>query len=568
MKKNRHLCSLTTIDSNGLPRLAPNVKWYRKLARNVWKLFLVNSNHFMCKRLFRNKSSILAEKRRHANSPYFLVIHPLSLLYSILEVMFFVMWMYAFVCESMLMMDFHNIHLGFELVHYNIVIPSRVILVALLFNAGYIDNKSKEIVIQPRIIICRYLKTYFFFDFLTTYWLFLIVKLMIRNKILVGSQIFIFRCEEGSEIVCLSACCVRIYTMLNFMENTLSNLGLGKITRFVLLCLVKTFLYIHIFACLVFFVPYLIYANKFPPESWLSHAKTEQFTSFFQLYFECFLVASSYFFGVSERHAITLFSEQICMVLISFVGRLYTLFLLADVLNMLGIAGVSESKYERQMSVLHQYMAAKNLPEGLRRRMLKYFEFKHQGRFFKENEIIDSLSETLRTELFLFAANKLIRKVDVFRKLPTSTLGAIIAMMKSEIYSPGDVIVKCGAELNDLFFISSGTVAVVNKRGVELCHLEDGEDFATSSFIMQRQLYAVTAVETTEVFFMDKNEFLKFLEPHPEVKAEFYRSYQEKLAKLKVLENTATADSIDLMSELQKGHILEKLTRRPRVKAN
>lgn len=510
----------------------------------------------------------MAERKRHAESSNFFVIHPLSTLNSILEVLFFIMWMYALMCESLMIMDFENIHMDFEVMHYIVIIPCRMLLVALLFNIGYIDETTKQIVIESKKIICRYLRTYFFFDLLTSYWPFIVVQVMIHSGVLVGTRVFLFRCEEGTEMLCLAACYVRIYTLLDFMKDTLNNMRCGEVMTFITINLLKTFLYLHIFSCLVFFVPYLTYANEYPPESWLQKADIKKFRSFWQMYFECFIVASCYFFGISERHTITLVSEEICMIIISFFGRLYTLFFLADVLNTLGIAGVSESKYERQLSLLRQYMAAKDLPNSLRQRMLKYFEYKFQGHFFKEQEIIDGLSETLRTELFLFSANKLIRKVDIFKKLPKSTLGTIIAMMKSEIYSPKDIIVKHGSEISDIYFISSGTVAVVNKKGIEICHLEDGDEFGTCSLIVKQQIFAVVAVETTEVFFIDKNLFIKFLQPHSEVMIEFHRTIKEKLTLFKDMEEKATSRKLDLVSELQKGNILEKFIRRPRARAD
>lgn len=562
------MCSLGSKDTSGLPRLAPNATWIKKLDRNFWKLFLVNPNHYKCKRLFRNKSSMMAERRRHAESSYFFVIHPLSTLNSILQVLFFIAWMYALMCESLMMMDFNGDLIDFEVVHYMTIIPCRMILVALIFNIGYIDMTTKHIVIESKKIICRYLRTYFFFDLLTSYWLFLAVQLLIIGGVLKGTRLFLFRCEEGAEVLCLTASYVRIYTLLDFMEDTLNSLRCRKIVKFVTINILKTFLYLHIFSCLVFFVPFLTYANEFPPDSWLYRAGLNKFPSLWQIYFECFIVTSCYFFGIAERYSVTLISEEICMIIISFFGRLYTLFLLADVLNTLGIAGLSESKYERQLSLLQQYMAAKDLPISLRQRMVKYFEYKFQGRFFKETEIVNGLSESLRTELFLFSANKLIRKVEIFKKLPKATLGAIIAMMKSEIYSPKDIIVKHGSEIDELYFISSGTVAVMNKKGIEICHLEDGEEFGTSSLILAQQMFAVVAVETTEVFFINKSQFIKLLQPHSEVMIEFYRIITEKLNKYKDMEERATSGKIDLISELQRGNILEKFTKRPRARAD
>lgn len=557
MKRNRHVCGLAIKEALGLPRLAPNATSTQKIIRFFRKLALLNPNHYKCKALFRNNAQISEERKNHISGKHFYVIHPLSTLQTLLKVVFFITWMYALLLESMMIVG-ADLNLVLQDIRYYVVIPLRMLLVAVLFNVGYVEEKTKTFVLNSNDIVKKYLKTYFIFDFMTTYFPYYLLHVILESDIIVGSELLDFRLERGTEMLCVSACCVRIYTLLDFLNDGLNIVGCIRMVRFIILRIVKTLLYLHILACFMFYVPYLTHDTEFSPESWTYQAGLSKSSPVWHIYSECLLLTLSYFFGIAERYDVKLVQEQICIIIISFCGRMYTLFLLAEVLKHLGMAGVSESMYERQMAVLQEYMNAEDLPKDLRRRMLKYFQFRYQGHYFKESEILKTLSDTLRTELFLFSANKLIKKVKIFKKLPNSTLGAIIAEMKSEIYSPRDVIAKAGSKLDKIYFVSTGTVALFSKDGVELTHLEDGADLGTSAMILSHQIYSIVAVETTELFTIDKNMFMKFLKPYPEIFNDFCRSIVEKMANLKSLEYKVTDGHFNVMSELQKGNILEQ----------
>ncbi|XP_018574781.1 potassium channel KAT1-like [Anoplophora glabripennis] len=562
MLKPRHICTLPVRDTSGLPKLPPNASWTKRCCRNIRKLFLMNPNHFKCNKLFRNKSSVLGERKRHANSPYSLVIHPLSTLNTILEIVFVLTWFYSLIMEPLTVFS-SNFSKYLKKLQFVAVAPIRLTLIILLFNVGYIDERTKRVIIERKKIILRYLRTFFFFDICTSaYPLYFMKTLSMKGLVKCSSRhIRESYCFEVLYVLRILCCWVRINTLLTFLNDTLANVNVRKTLRIFVTHLIRTFIYLHLSAFLLYFVPYLFHRGDWPRESWLTEAKITHSEDLSFQYCQSLLLAMCYFFGISYDFHIELIDEQICIIVITLFGRLYTLYLLADILNIFGIVGISESMYEKQLSRLQQYMAAKHLPENMRQRMLKYYEFKFQKRFFKEAEIINTLSQHLRTELFLFTARKLVQKVDFFKRLPTAAIGTLIGAMNSETYSPRDVIIKLGSESDDIFFISTGTVALMNKEGVELCHLEDGEEFGTTCFIAKEQMFTVVAVETTEVFTISKEKFLEFLKPNQDVVNVFISSVRAKVARLKALEGRIVT-GIDLLTDLRSGNILEGRTRR------
>ncbi|XP_023310499.1 potassium/sodium hyperpolarization-activated cyclic nucleotide-gated channel 2-like [Anoplophora glabripennis] len=135
------------------------------------------------------------------------------------------------------------------------------------------------------------------------------------------------------------------------------------------------------------------------------------------------------------------------------------------------------------------------------------------------------------------------QKSALFKNLPSPTIGNMMEVMKLEIFPPNDIIIKIGSEIGEVYFISSGAVAIMTSDGKELCHLADGEEFGTNCLFFQKRKYAVVGIETTEVFIIDKNQLIEFLHLYPDVINGFYRSIKQKLAKLKNLEECATTTS-------------------------
>ncbi|KAJ8916688.1 hypothetical protein NQ315_000333 [Exocentrus adspersus] len=265
------------------------------------------------------------------------------------------------------------------------------------------------------------------------------------------------------------------------------------------------------------------------------------------------MFTSCYFLGIFNEYVTHSIREQILLAVITLFGRLYTLYLIANVLSIFGLTGFSDSFYEHNMSVLKDYMDSKGLPYGLRKRMLRYYKFKFQGRYFNEEEIIKCLSKKLRTELFLFSARKLFEKVPIFQKLHTFMLGVLIAHMNSDIYSAKDVIVSLGFNPEHIHFIASGTVAIINEHKHELCHLEDSDDFGGSFFVGEDNRFVMVAVENTEVFSIHKKLFLQLMRLYPNVMKELCYSQMERLNQIRKVEREVEQERRDVLSGLVEG---------------
>lgn len=77
-------------------------------------------------------------------------------------------------------------------------------------------------------------------------------------------------------------------------------------------------------------------------------------------------------------------------------------------------------------------------------------------------------AEPLREEIALQSCRRLIENVAIFKNLPKNVLQSIVKNLKFELYLPNEVIIKAGTQGDCMFFLSSGTVAVLTPTGKEV----------------------------------------------------------------------------------------------------
>ncbi|KAK5640992.1 hypothetical protein RI129_009539 [Pyrocoelia pectoralis] len=165
---------------------------------------------------------------------------------------------------------------------------------------------------------------------------------------------------------------------------------------------------------------------------------------------------------------LTMFISGEQIVLLFYDTNKKLLIEIAEALHMLNTNLSVSNKYERLMQQLQEFIHYKHLPDHIKQRILLHYEFKFEKNYYKEHDILDSLSDNLRQEIILQICQSLVEKVEYFHNLPTELLLRIVECMKSEIFLSGDVIVKAGVVGDGMYFIASGTTAVYKHDGKEV----------------------------------------------------------------------------------------------------
>ncbi|XP_008212107.1 potassium/sodium hyperpolarization-activated cyclic nucleotide-gated channel 4-like isoform X4 [Nasonia vitripennis] len=280
---------------------------------------------------------------------------------------------------------------------------------------------------------------------------------------------------------------------------------------------------LHWQACLYWIVPIAVVSMTSPErphnDSWINSVGLWDDSSDSNKYGHCILRAVATFMhsGFLVRTEPRTEEDQYLVIIFHFLGTLMFCFLIARVMQFFKGINSSKLKYQAALAHLSQYMSHKQLPRKTQNRIVDYYEFRFQRRFFREPEILSILSMHMRQEIRMHSCRKLVENVTFFNNLPLSLLARIVALLKSEIFLTNDLIVKANQTGDCMYFIATGTVAVYTLTGKEVCHLEDGAHFGEIALVMPdaKRVASVVAVETCKLYKLERADFARTIHPYP-----------------------------------------------------
>mgnify|MGYP005984569623 CR=1 FL=1 len=569
----RHYCKLDPLElKRELPGVAPFASSHRKFLYNFQRWSIASHWNPNCNTYFRSNFALFKERRRHLrNKKYRMIIHPLSRFALIHEMIVCMLWIIIFFLDPL----FSALYTGY--IHANVDYPTASVIILILncvflldialhFFIGYTVSRTKEIVLEPKRIAKQYFNTYFFHDLIPA--VFGILLFMVEYagmKEVLALPTFVHVWLSIPQVYILRF--VRLYTVSVYFSNMLVTFKLKEsLVKCSTIALVIAIV-IHWWTCTLYLIPAIGYFIGYPfDNSWVLRSTLGTQRKIENIYIECLLCTVCHFFGAGKGNILTENPiEQLILALILMCGITCHIYVIAIILQLFGTINVSETKYEELIYQLNEYMVTKKLPQGLRKRLLMYYEYRFQKQFFLENLILNSLSEHLRYEVLLYSCKNLINKVKLFQGAPKEVIGALVAMLKHEIFLPNDHIIKPDAINEHVYFISFGTVSVYLANGKEAYHLEDGHHFGEVQVVLQgygeSYQVSVMAIEITEVFYLDTRDFWYVVATHPEIADSLEKSALTKLAVYKSLDTESVenvVDTSDILMELRRGHILDR----------
>ncbi|XP_044767096.1 potassium/sodium hyperpolarization-activated cyclic nucleotide-gated channel 3-like [Coccinella septempunctata] len=552
--RNYHDCDLARGSESYLPGLPTHAASCAKWCRHLRKFMILDKKHRKSKQVFRSYSAIMTERKRHALGTHGFIIHPFSIFAIYREHMLCILWMISFALDPYNVSFHHTAYFSPISLPIQMFVDLLIFInIILEFFVGYYVPITKEIVLEPKNIRLRYLRTYFFIDLfscLPYYHICLLFGLITMNS----------RFDFVGMIKLIRI--IRLNTMSAFMRDLFLEIKMGESAIKWVKIFLKTVYLIHWWACIFHGFP-IMWSHGFSrltEDSWLIRAdlyKDDVDISMSYRYLVCLLTATSHFYGASDanQHFIEPIEKvmaSICLV----TGFGYCSYFAANFLQIFGSINIADSKYDELIYQLEEYSRVKKLPEDLQQRLKAYYEYKFQKKFFNQEAILNTLSEHLRYEILLFNCRHIIEKVMALQGLSKSVVGGLIANFKLEVYLQNDVIIKHGDPPFKMYFISHGTVAVFWSNGQELTHHEDGDFFGS---LQEPSIVSVVAAEITETFSMDVTDARYIFKLEKEVSDRMSQLQASKQAEYRSLaQMLEESEGKSVLMELRRGYILEK----------
>ncbi|KAJ3246309.1 hypothetical protein HDU78_007393 [Chytriomyces hyalinus] len=227
--------------------------------------------------------------------------------------------------------------------------------------------------------------------------------------------------------------------------------------------------------------------------------------------------------------------EQICTICFSVIGALLYASLIALLASTAMCYDVPANVFRQKLAALEDYLAWRNLDRATSKKLVDYFHFKYQGRYFEEQSVLADMNESLQMELSLMHCKRYIEKVPFMNRNCADGrddlfMGKIANALVSAFYLPGDVIVHQGERCTEMFFIQSGRVNLM-QDGILEDSLSDGNYFGDVALIVNApSTFTARATAATSIYRLSAADFNSILLEFEDVKKQVDRIYEERNA--------------------------------------
>ncbi|XP_050302727.1 uncharacterized protein LOC126740652 isoform X2 [Anthonomus grandis grandis] len=147
-----------------------------------------------------------------------------------------------------------------------------------------------------------------------------------------------------------------------------------------------------------------------------------------------------------------------------------------------------------------------------------------------ESVLTKATAGFLRREILLASTKNYLENVSIFRNIPNHLLRKLRVNLSTEIFLPGDVIIKAGSRGKSMYLIIVGTVSVTSEKDVEICQLTDGSYFGAAALTLNiARIVNVIAVTPCELFKLERSKFRSILKNHPQIYSEIENNIAENV---------------------------------------
>ncbi|XP_056331835.1 LOW QUALITY PROTEIN: potassium/sodium hyperpolarization-activated cyclic nucleotide-gated channel 3 [Danio aesculapii] len=417
------------------------------------------------------------------------------------------------------------------------VVSDTLFLVDLVLNfrTGIVKEDSTEILLDPRAIRQRYLKSWFLVDFVSSIpvdYIFLMVDLE------AGLDSEVYRTARALRIVRFT----KILSLLRLLR-------LSRLIRYIhqweeifhmtydlasamvrIVNLIGMMLLLcHWDGCLQFLVPML---QDFPHDCWVAKNNMVNDTWGVQYSYALFKAMSHMLcigYGAQAPEGMT----DVWLTMLSMIvgATCYAMFI-GHATALIQSLDSSRRQYQEKYKQVEQYMSFHKLPADVRQKIHEYYEHRYQGKMFDEENILGELSEPLKEEIVSFNCRSLVANMPLFANADPNFVTAVLTKLKFEVFQPNDFIIREGTVGRKMYFIQHGRVSVLT-RGNKETKLSDGSYFGEICLLTRgRRTASVRADTYCRLYSLSVDSFNEVLEEHPMMRRAFETVAADRLDRI------------------------------------
>ncbi|KAI5621480.1 potassium/sodium hyperpolarization-activated cyclic nucleotide-gated channel 2 isoform X1 [Silurus asotus] len=406
---------------------------------------------------------------------------------------------------------------------FNVVSDTFFLMdLVLNFRTGIVFEDNTEIILDPKKIKQKYLRTWFVVDFISSIpvdYIFLIVEKGIDSEVYKTARalrivrftkiLSLLRLLRLSRLIRYIHQWEEIFHMTYDLASAVMRI-INLIGMMLLLC--------HWDGCLQFLVPML---QDFPSDCWVSLNKMVN-DSWSELYSFALFKAMSHMLCIGYgRQAPESMSDIWLTMLSMIVGATCYAMFIGHATALIQSLDSSRRQYQEKYKQVEQYMSFHKLPADFRQKIHDYYEHRYQGKMFDEESILEELNEPLREEIVNFNCRKLVASMPLFANADPNFVTAMLTKLRFEVFQPGDYIIREGTIGKKMYFIQHGVVSILTKGNIGM-KLSDGSYFGEICLLTRgRRTASVRADTYCRLYSLSVDNFNEVLEEYPMMRRAF-----------------------------------------------
>ncbi len=229
--------------------------------------------------------------------------------------------------------------------------------------------------------------------------------------------------------------------------------------------------------------------------------------------------------GYGDITPITLPQTIYTMVVMLFGVAVYG-YVIGNISTLLVNTDEAKARYVSKIEELNAFFTDKCLPYELQEKIRDYYNHLWQSSLgHDENQILNDLPPTLRTEVALFLNRDIIQMVPLFRNAHEDFVRELASHLRPALFMPGDYIIHKGETGDQMYFISRGTAELLDDENHPMATFTDGSFFGEMALILSQPRTAnIRAVDYCDVYILRKNTFDKLLDKFPDFRKEINKT--------------------------------------------
>lgn len=211
--------------------------------------------------------------------------------------------------------------------------------------------------------------------------------------------------------------------------------------------------------------------------------------------------------------------QKLYTILVELSGISLFGYLIANVVTILSRLDVGQLRYKEHAEMLITAARRRGLSHDLQRRVLDYYRYMRDDRTgYDESAFLDTLPESLRTEVALHLKKEFIENIPLFRHAGEKFIYDIALKLELGVATPGDYIFRVDDPADNMYFVVSGTLEVLNRNNEKFATLTSGDFFGEIAlFRNTARTASIQALTYCNLYKLNRKTFETALTFYPEL---------------------------------------------------